>query len=267
MYDFTDTIEPAKNKLGLQTLLNGTALDTNVKGFKTLNVTGRGIAERALLETAKPHADGSWVDGVRVPARDIIVEASISASTESELQDAFATLNRLLDRRHAPTRLSFTDDPDYYWLGYFTTWNAPKEDRRRHVIELIFRRHDPYKYKTVPDTISAPSTVELAYNYPTTPELVVLTVGATDTRTLKLTNATTGASIVLSRDTTQPAYTAGSKYTIRYTPHLTAVAATGADVMPDVDLASDIELFTVSRGDVLTTQGGTASLTIRGKDL
>lgn len=260
-YQFTDVNAAANNAAGLQTIVDGTNLDTTLINFRTLNVTGRGIAERTLTETPKPYGDGSWVDFERIPARDLIIEAEIWANSETELQELFRKLNEEI--LGGEKKIIFTDDPNYYWLGYFTTWNAPKEDRRRHVITLMFRRADPYKYKTGTSIINNTTAVPAAYTMPITPEKITLIVGAA-TNSIKLTNTTTGKNIVLDR-----AFIAGDVIEIIYGESIRVQSSKGENMMPFVSLSSDLELFTIKAGDTLAATPTTVQyeITARGRSL
>ena len=260
-YLFTDVNATAKNAAGLQTIVDGTNLDTTLINFRTLNVTGRGIAERELTETPKPYGDGSWVDFQRIPARDLFIEAEIWADTEVQLQELFRKLNEEI--LGGKKKIIFTDEPNYYWLGYFTTWNAPKEDRRRHVTTLTFRRTDPYKYKTGTSVINNTTPIPTGYTMPLNPEKIKLIVGAA-TSSVKLTNSTTGKNIVINRS-----FIAGDEIDIIYGESIKVQFPSGTNLMPYVSLSSDLEFFTIKAGDTLAVSPTTVQyeITARGRSL
>lgn len=146
-YGFTDINQNPTTSAGLQTIFGGVNLDQTISGFVTMTVTGREVMEQELKITQRVGGNGAWIDDVRIPSRTITVKAHIEdyASVADEL-------NELL--HGSVNTLTFTDDDYWHFDAYFRSVNAPENNRKNQIVELVFLCPNPFAKSDVYQTSS-----------------------------------------------------------------------------------------------------------------
>lgn len=146
IYNFIDTIERARRDGYPAEALNfnGKYFEDEIKGYKTLNVTGREAIENEIDIIETKAWNGARYKSSRYKPRTITVRFQVSAKTPREIIEKFNQLNHLLDVEEA--RLIFHDEPDKFYIGTRQRLSPPKEGELFTRGEIEFFCADPYKY-------------------------------------------------------------------------------------------------------------------------
>ena len=165
-YNFTDINQsPSATQGSIRTSFSGVNLD-GLAGFRTLNVSGRGLVSPSVSVTQKVGADGAWLDDIRLPERIIKVEARISTTLAT-----YKELNGIL---HSGLQsLIFTDEPAITYKAIYMGSTDYVDNKWGRVITFSFLCPDPYKLGTIKTTTKA---IVSAYKYPVKPVKVTATV-------------------------------------------------------------------------------------------
>lgn len=146
IYGFIDTIERAvRGGYPAEALnFNGKYFEDEIKGYQTLNVTGREAIESEIDIIETKARNGARYRSSRYKSRTITVRYQILAETALEMMAKFNKLNHLLDVEEA--RLIFHDEPDKFFIGTRQRLSPPKEGELFTKGEIEFLCSDPYKY-------------------------------------------------------------------------------------------------------------------------
>ena len=252
MYEFVDTNERAKRGIGaIQTIFNDINLDEYlIDSFKTLNVTGRGLIAPEIEYTDKVGGAGAWFDSIRLPAREIILQAKITATSNEESRRTYNQINRILNV--GVRRLEFTDESESYFMAALAGISEETENSNDIVVEISFMCSDPYKYG---DVVKTSSVVPSDVVYPTTPDKVTVTLASAVT-SVKVTNQMTGDNFVINGN-----YASGDVITFEFMDD-PVINQNGASILDELDIASDYETFNVLAGDVVSVVPSSATLEI-----
>lgn len=158
-YKFIDTNEASlKSYASIQTIINGFNLDTELCGYRTLNVSGRSAFGRdidTLKYTASKNAGskstrskaggigtnkffGSSAQGV-----EIEVQYELKAKTNELFRELLSDFVRILHQEEA--EWSWTDDPEFYYTGTLSEFERFKEDRNSIISTFKIICVDPLK--------------------------------------------------------------------------------------------------------------------------
>lgn len=125
---------------------NGTYIENEITGYRTLYTTGRELLVSELQTGEINGIDGARYLGRRRPVRTIKVGYQLIADSPSEFRNKFNKLNSLL--RGEQVQIIFADEPDKYFIGT-KTGNTEIEPGMNAVIgEIEITCVDPYKYST-----------------------------------------------------------------------------------------------------------------------
>ena len=120
MYSYEDTqvvVTPPTPSLPAEAVsLNGTYLETIIKGYRTLYVKGRESLGTDLNTYSGGTADGEKVKGRKYPARVLTVGFQLLADTDENFRFRFNQLNNILSIGEAD--FVFNDETDKYFTGY-----------------------------------------------------------------------------------------------------------------------------------------------------
>lgn len=148
MYDFVDTTGASggNNRPAEAMSVNGVYIEDEIKGYRTLHVTGRETLETEISEIEPGAADGALFVRRRKQPREIIVAYQLLASTPEEFRARYNALHRILNQDEAT--LVFADEPDMYFTGSLYEFDKVDGGRLNVTGEYVMYCPDPYKYGT-----------------------------------------------------------------------------------------------------------------------
>lgn len=145
MYDFIDTNERGTTYLPAEAMsINGTYLEEEIPGYRTLYVSGREGLVASLSADIVGNRPGSILKKRRMPDRIITVGYQLVASSNSAFREAYSKLNEVLDVKDA--KLIFADEPDKYFIGTPSEVGDVEPGRNAIKGEFAILCLDPYKY-------------------------------------------------------------------------------------------------------------------------
>lgn len=156
MYKFVDTINHANNKEELPAeamSINGTYIENEIQGYRTLYVTGRELLESEIQDRQIGNSDGTEFQYKRNIPRVITVAFALKSDTPEEFREKFNKLNQILNQEEA--RLVFYDEPDKYFVGTKSTVDEVSEGQLSVTGKFDIYCADPYKYSVVEKTFPA----------------------------------------------------------------------------------------------------------------
>lgn len=148
MYNFIDVTEVSEGALPSEALnINGEYIENQIKGYRTLNVTGREALSPDVESFETGHMDGTRLKRKRYPERIITVRYQLVAGSNEEFRDAYNKLGQILDVENA--RLIFDDEPDKFFIG--TPCVIDSVDAGTNAVTGNFEIlcTDPFKYSVV----------------------------------------------------------------------------------------------------------------------
>lgn len=161
-YKFIDVDEAnLKSFASIQTIINGFNLDTELCGYRTLNVSGRSVFGRDI-ETmkfssrksagSKSTRNKSNKAGVNkffssdIQSVVIEVEFLLEAKTNELFRKLLSKFTTILHQQEA--EWSWTDDPSFYYTGTITEIGSFKEDKNSVISTFKILCVDPMKTST-----------------------------------------------------------------------------------------------------------------------
>ena len=156
-YVFTDTTEasPLPALSAEAVWFDGHCLDTEITGFRTLNVQGREVAEKEVDTYETGGKAGEAFRRAYYKTRTITVTYQIMVNTAEQFRESYNQLNRLLHAEQA--RLIFNDEPDKYFIATKASNNEVDAGLNCVTGAIDFLCADPRKYSTVEKVFTAAS--------------------------------------------------------------------------------------------------------------
>lgn len=158
-YKFIDTNEAnLKSFASIQTIINGFNLDTELDGYRTLNVSGRSVFGRdieTLKFSARRNAGSKSTKsksnksgnnkffGSDIQSVVIEVEFLLEARTNKLFRELLSKFATILHQEEA--RWTWTDDPTFYYIGTISEIGGFKEDNNSIVSNFKILCVDPMK--------------------------------------------------------------------------------------------------------------------------
>ena len=159
VYKFIDTNEAnLKSYASIQTIINGFNLDTELCGYRTLNVSGRSVFGRDI-ETMKfssrksagsksTRNKGNKAGNNKFFSSDIQslvieVEFLLEAKTNELFRELLSKFTTILHQEEA--KWTWTDDPTFYYTGTITEVESFKEDKNSIISTFKILCVDPMK--------------------------------------------------------------------------------------------------------------------------
>lgn len=158
-YKFIDTNEAnLKSYASIQTIINGFNLDTELCGYRTLNVSGRSVFGRdieTLKFSARRNAGSKSTKSNSNKAGNnkffssdiqsvvIEVEFLLEAKTNELFRELLSKFTTILHQEEA--KRTWTDDPSFYYTGTITEIGSFKEDRNSIISSFKILCVDPMK--------------------------------------------------------------------------------------------------------------------------
>lgn len=165
MYKFVDTINHVNSKEELPAeamSINGTYIENEIEGYRTLTVTGRELLESEITDRQIGNSDGTEFQYKRDVPRVITVSFALKSDTPEEFREKFNKLNQILNQEEA--RLVFYDEPDKYFVGTKSTVDEVSGGQLSVTGKFDIYCSDPYKHsaveKTFPAVVNADGVLE-----------------------------------------------------------------------------------------------------------
>lgn len=146
MYDFIDTIETEETTVlpSEAMKLNGTYIENEIAGYRTLRVSGREALAPELTTYDTGNRDGSRLAMRRFPARVITVEYQLITNSAEAFREAYNKLGALLNVEDA--ELIFADETDKFFTGTPSALGDVEPGRNSITSEFEITCMDPFKY-------------------------------------------------------------------------------------------------------------------------
>ena len=145
--------------------INGTYIETEIEGYRTLYVKGREALSPEMETLEIGTRDGSIRKSKRYPARIITVGYQLMAKDAAAFRDAYNQLGGILDVNDA--ELIFNDEQDKYFIGTPTLVDEVDPGQNSITSEIEITCLDPLKYSVVEYEAEAspddPSTILIDY--------------------------------------------------------------------------------------------------------
>lgn len=249
MLDFTDINErPEWEELPSEALIiNGQVVDNVIKGFRTLNVKGRGIIGKRVNAVEIEGRDGAMYMGSTRPVRNLVVKYELVANDNREFIESFIRINMLLDKDQMEIR--FKDEIDRYYIGTLGDVSDIPEGTLSIISELSFICNDSYKYSD-PVVEKGDSSVEFNINtfYKTKP-LYIKVVPDEDTSTITINSLDKQIQLV------NGSFVKGREVLFDFGEDISITSANGNE-LKRVSLHSDLEDFYIAKGNTITFEEG-----------
>lgn len=159
VYKFIDTNEAnLKSYASIQTIINGFNLDTELDGYRTLNVSGRSVFGRDI-ETMKfssrksagskstrnksNKAGANKFFSSDIQSVVIEVEFLLEAKTNELFRELLSKFMTILHQEEA--KWTWTDDPEFYYTGTISEIGSFKEDKNSVISTFKILCVDPMK--------------------------------------------------------------------------------------------------------------------------
>ncbi len=159
VYKFIDTNEAnLKSYASIQTIINGFNLDTELCGYRTLNVSGRSVFGRDI-ETMKfssrksagskstrnksNKAGANKFFSSDIQSLVIEVEFLLEAKTNELFRELLSKFITILHQEEA--KWTWTDDPSFYYTGTISEIGSFKEDKNSVISTFKILCVDPMK--------------------------------------------------------------------------------------------------------------------------
>lgn len=222
--------------------VNGKPLNGLVTGYTQLSVSGRGVISQNNNTTNVPLRDGAFFNYNQLEVRVLTVKYKIEVNSSEDLRTAYEELNQALDGR---LDLTFDDEPNWHYCGYFGEGGGVEENTLSIVDEFTILCPDPYKYTEE----QSGTSINLTYSKGVNPISIELTA-----------NTTTDITISNGRDDIRlnGHYSSGDKIDILWLDeHIEVNKNISTNILSDVVMFNYPENFKIKNGDTITVTGGT----------
>lgn len=220
----------------------GQCLDSNIDGFTTLSVAGRGDFTRAVTATDLA-SDGAKYLSSRLESKKLTVKFFIKSVSLTDLIAKTSKLKRILSAKN--TTVSFADDPLYKYVG--TVTSVTLDDTTLHPTGSIeVTLSDPYCYSVAQQKTCTGKTVAFV-DYDSEFSNVPLSVEFTPSSAISVFQMTSNQS---KRFLLNQSVSAGKKVVVDF--ETLSCTVNGANVLSSVSLNSNFADFTIDKNTVLT---------------
>ena len=154
MYSFVDTdTAPVANALPAEAMsVNGTYIENEIAGYRTLQVEGRELLESEISEMQMGFRDGSYYQQKRDVSRSLTITYQLLANDAEEFREKFNKLCQILDQEQM--QIIFADEQDKFYTGTKSSVSQPDPGRLNVVSSFVIYCSDPYKYAVTEKTAS-----------------------------------------------------------------------------------------------------------------
>lgn len=229
-------------------IINGRALDEEIRGFSTLNVKGRELIGKELDTVNIAGRDGALYLGSKLPTRILTVRYSLVAEDESQFRESFMRMNRIFSEDNLEIR--FRDDLRFSYRGTLSGVADITPGMISVVSELAFTCPDPFKYS---DPIVEDGEDEVVFDmstfYETTPRQMSV-YPSVDTSTITLNSGDRQIQLV------DGSFIEGREVEIDFSGDEIRARSGGHDFTNKIALHSDLEEFYIVRGQPIEFEEG-----------
>lgn len=220
----------------------GQCLDSNIDGFTTLSVAGRGDFTRAVTATDLA-SDGAKYLSSRLESKKLTVKFFLKSVSLTDLTAKLGKLKRILSAKN--TTVSFADDPLYKYVG--TVTSVTLDDTTLHPTGSIeVTLSDPYCYSVAQQKTGTGKTVAFV-DYDSEFSNVPLSVEFTPSSAISVFQMTSNQS---KRFLLNQSVSAGKKVVVDF--ETLSCTVNGASVLSSVSLNSNFADFTIDKNTTLT---------------
>lgn len=162
MYSFVDTdTVPVANALPAEAMsVNGTYIENEIAGYRTLQVEGRELLESEISEMQMGFRDGSYYQQKRDVSRPLTITYQLLANDAEEFREKFNKLCQILDQEQM--QIIFADEQDKFYTGTKSSVSQPEPGRLNVVSSFVIYCSDPYKYAVTEKTASNNNATSVA---------------------------------------------------------------------------------------------------------
>lgn len=220
----------------------GQCLDSNIDGFTTLSVAGRGDFTRAVTATDLA-SDGAKYLISRLESKKLTIKFFLKSVSLTDLTAKLGKLKWILSAKN--TTVSFADDPLYKYVG--TVTSVTLDDTTLHPTGSIeVTLSDPYCYSIARQKTGTGETVAFA-DYDSEFSNIPLSVEFTPSSAISSFQMTSnqGKHFLLNQSVS-----AGKKIVVDF--RTLSCTVNGANVLSSVSLNSNFADFTIDKNTVLT---------------
>ena len=146
MYNFIDTTERSgSTALPTEAMqINGEYIESLIKGYRTLTVSGRESLSPELEIYETGTRDGAKLKNKRYPARVIVVKYQLVSPSATAFREAYNKLAGILNVENA--KVIFRDENDKYFIGTPSVIGEVEPGKNAVVGEFEILCADPFKY-------------------------------------------------------------------------------------------------------------------------
>ena len=253
MYKFIDTNEQQayNDRLPSEALiLDGQAIEEQIKGYRTLSVSGRELMSQEINSVRRSGGDGSLELGHSYPSRVITIQYELKAEDNTDFRVSFSRLNEILSgSKH---ELRFVDEPDKYFIGTLSDVDEVSSGQNTVIGSFSFFCADGFKYSDA--DVFEGQIIEVVFNdtFDTLPDKIIVKLNSnTSTITIKHD----GKQIRL----TQGSFKSGQR--VVFDLYEQEIYTDNDDYMDKLDLASEFEHFYLKSGvPIELVESGTMEL-------
>ena len=220
----------------------GQCLDSNVDGFTTLSVAGRGDFTRAVTATDLA-SDGAKYLSSRLESKKLTIKFFLKSVSLADLMAKMGKLKQITAAKN--TAVSFADDPLYKYVG--TVTSVTLDDTTLHPTGSIeVTLSDPYCYSIARQKTGTGKTVAFA-DYDSEFPSIPLSVEFTPSSAISVFQMTSNQS---KRFLLNQSVSAGKKIVVDF--RTLSCTVNGASVLSSVSLNSNFADFTIDKNTTLT---------------
>lgn len=277
-YRFTEPHQPpVYDRDGIEMMIDGITLDRVIEGYQTLTVQGRELVGRDIesrnyktvragkkTQTSRNYQSRlapNVLTSSTVTSRTLTIQYELKAPGDEEFRKLWERMNLLINKEEVP--ISFSDDPDYYYIGTLSQVEEVDPDSNHVNSYFQFECMDPFKYRKREQTWSffAAADFPQVAEYPVVIEEVRITPRMTAPH-IRISNEATGAILQINRE-----ISAGTSVIIDLI-NAEAHTSAGLDLMPYHNVFSDFEDFSIELGErVFTNFDADVAITYRRRML
>lgn len=227
-------------------LYNGSYIENQIEGYKTLNVYGREMQSFEVDMIRRTYTHGSIRFDKSLPPRIIDVEYRLISKSSEEQEIKYDKLKSILYTDNV-VPIVFKDEPDYTYYGEYQSSEKVNTNTLNIVSSFSIICYDPHKYgKEI--TTSGSITVETRYK--TYPTLIKVSTSSS-VSSMYITN---GRQYIRLKGVIN----SGSRVEIDV---INQTLKVNGQVRNDlIDLASDFENFEIKKGQTVRTNNGSVTV-------
>lgn len=280
--DLDETINHISNRLC--TVINGVNIDNAIDGFETLSISGRELIGRDIetrnfkstnargsKRTSRSKGNTRGTNQLLSSSfsnRMLKIKYRLLCKDDLDQRRKFEDLNYLINLEEV--KISFTDDPRYYYIGTFSQ-SSELDGGLLNVVgefEFVCIDHHKYQDKSIDFKFTKTGTYKYINMYPPQIEKIKIKIKQLIDK-IRLTNETSGDFIEF---VDIPLYE-NEEITIDLIKNETMLISevrfpSGYNLDPYLNIFSELEDFTLNHNDVISTdKNADVEITFRNKRL